>query len=120
MYRNISTLFTLYKNKKFYSKNEFITRLNLKITGCIIDGKKYGWISYFSLINDFKLLFGLDTFVEKNCNKYDISYEEIKKFSRTIHEIKNSNSNYLLYDLEVLRISKEKLINEFHQDMDFY
>lgn len=120
MYGNISKLFTKYKNKKFNSKNEFITRLNLKITGCVIDEKKYGWISYFSLINDFKLLFGLDVFVEKNCKKYNIEHSEIKKFTRAIHEIKNVDSNYLIYDLKVFKISKEELINDFYEDMDFY
>jgi retron-type reverse transcriptase len=120
MYGNISKLFTQYKNKKFNSKKEFITRLNLKITGCVIDGKKYGWISYFSLINDFKLLFGLDVFVEKNCKKYNIEHGKIKKFTRAIHEIKNVDSNYLIYDLKVFRISKEELINDFYEDMDFY
>ena len=58
MYTNISKLFTLYKNEKKYSKDYFITRLNLKITGCIIENKKYGWISFFW--NDPKLV---DTFL---------------------------------------------------------
>lgn len=120
MYGNISKLFTLYKNKKFHSKKEFITRLNLKITGCIIDGKKYGWISYFSLINDFKLLVKLDVFVEKNCKKYNIEHSEIKKFTRAIHEIKNAGSNFLIYDLKFFRISKEEIINDFYEDIDFY
>jgi RNA-directed DNA polymerase len=120
MYLNISKLFTLYKNKKYSSKKEFITRLNLKITGCIIDGKKYGWINLFSLINDFKLLFALDTFVEKNCKKYHINYEDMKKFSRAIYEIKNPNTNYLTYDLRSLGLSKTQLIFGFYDDVDFY
>lgn len=120
MYSNISRLFTLYKNKKYSSKEEFITRLNLKITGCIIDGKKYGWINFFSLINDLKLLFELDTFVEKNCKKYHINYEDMKKFSRAIYEIRNPNTNYLTYDLTSLGFSKTQLIFDFYNDIDFY
>lgn len=120
MYSNISKLFTLYKNKKYSSKEEFITRLNLKITGCIIDGKKYGWINFFSLINDFKLLFTLDTFVERNCKKYHINYEDMKKFSRAIYEIRNPNTNYLTYDLRSLRFSKTQLVYDFYDDVDFY
>ena len=120
MYSNISKVFTLYKNKKYSSKEEFITRLNLKITGCFIDGKKYGWINFFSLMNDYTLLFTLDKFVEKSCKKFNINYEDIKKFSRAIYEIKDSNTNYLTYDLNTLRISKIDLVYDFYDDVDFY
>lgn len=120
MYSNISKIFTLYKNKKYSSKEEFITRLNLKITGCVIDGKKYGWISFFSLINDYTLLFMLDKFVEKSCKNFNINYEEIKKFSRAIYEIKDPNTNYLTYDLSTLKTSKAKLVYDFYDDIDFY
>lgn len=120
MYANIIKLFTLYKNKKYFSKEEFITRLNLKITGCVIDGKKYGWISFFSLINDYTLLFMLDKFVEKSCKNFNINYEEIKKFSRAIYEIKDPNTNYLTYDLSTLKTSKTKLVYDFYDDIDFY
>lgn len=120
MYANISKIFTLYKNKKYFSKEEFITRLNLKITGCVIDGKKYGWISFFSLINDYTLLFMLDKFVEKSCKNFNINYEEIKKFSRAIYEIKDPNTNYLTYDLSTLKTSKTKLVYDFYDDIDFY
>lgn len=120
MYTNISKIFTLYKNKKYSSKKEFITRLNLKITGCVIDGKKYGWINFFSLINDHTLLFSLDKFVENNCKKLNINYDEIKRFSRAIYEIKDPNTNYLTYDLSSLRFLKNELIYDFYDDVDFY
>ena len=120
MYTNISKIFTLYKNKKYSSKEEFITRLNLKITGCVIDGKKYGWLNFFSLINDHTLLFSLDKFVENNCKKININYDEIRKFSRAIYEIKDPNTNYLTYDLSNLRITKNELIYDFYDDVDFY
>jgi retron-type reverse transcriptase len=55
MYTNISKIFTLYKNKKYSSKKEFITRLNLKITGCVINAKKYGWISSVNSIRKYSL-----------------------------------------------------------------
>jgi hypothetical protein len=120
MYTNISKIFTLYKNKKYSSKEEFITRLNLKITGCVIDGKKYGWLNFFSLINDHTLLFSLDKFVENNCKKLNINYDEFRKFSRAIYEIKDPNTNYLTYDLSNLRITKNELIYDFYYDIYFY
>lgn len=120
MYTNLSKLFTLYKNNKFNSKNYFITRLNLKITGCIIENKKYGWISFFSNINDHKLLFQLDQFVRENCEKHNIKYDNIKKFSRAIYEIRNTDSNYIIYDFKKYKISEKELIFDFYNDMDFY
>lgn len=107
MYTNISKLFTLYKNEKKYSKDYFITRLNLKITGCIIENKKYGWISFFSNINDHKLLFQLDRFVRENCEKHNIKYDNIKKFSRAIYEIRNTDSNYIIYDFKKIKFPKK-------------
>lgn len=120
MYTNLSKLFTLYKNNKFNSKNYFITRLNLKITGCIIESKKYGWINFFSNINDHRLLFQLDRFVRENCEKHNIKYDNIKKFSRAIYEIRNTNSNYIIYDFKKYKISEQELIFDFYNDMDFY
>jgi RNA-directed DNA polymerase len=120
MYTNISKLFTLYKNEKKYSKDYFITRLNLKITGCIIENKKYGWISFFSNINDHKLLFQLDRFVRENCEKHNIKYDNIKKFSRAIYEIRNTDSNYIIYDFKKNKISEKDLIIDFYDDIDFY
>ena len=120
MYTNISKLFTLYKNERIYSKDYFITRLNLKITGCIIENKKYGWISFFSNINDHKLLFQLDQFVRENCEKNNIEYDNIKKFSRAIYEIKNTNSNYIIYDFKKNKISEKDLIIDFYDDIEFY
>ena len=65
-------------------------------------------------------MFALDTFVEKNCKKYHINYEDMKKFSRAIYEIKNPNTNYLTYDLRSLRFSKTQLVYDFYDDVDFY
>lgn len=120
MYTNLNKLFTLYKNNKFNSKNYFIKRLNLKITGCIIESKKYGWINFFSNINDHRLLFQLDRFVRENCEKHNIKYDNIKKFSRAIYEIRNTNSNYMIYDFKKNKISEKDLIIDFYDDIEIY
>lgn len=63
--------------------------LNLRITGCQFNRTKYGWLFYFSQINDIKLLASLDHFVEKQLIRFGIDPNKIqaKKFVRTYYEI---------------------------------
>jgi len=95
MFENLNALFTQYKHEGFKNKKWFYTRLNFKITGCIIEGKRYGWIHYFSMINDHKLLFKLDRFVEHKCEELSLDYRKVKKYSRAIYEIKDKESSYI-------------------------
>jgi RNA-directed DNA polymerase len=52
--------------------NRFCFDLNEKITGSISDNKKYGWLFYYSSINDISTLFKLDNFIQELIirNKY--------------------------------------------------
>ena len=43
--------------------------INEQITGAISENKKYGWVFYFSMIDDIALLHRLDRIVEKLCKK---------------------------------------------------
>ena len=84
--------FTYYQ----YSKKKNIKMLewavNLKITGCIFNETKYGWIFYFSQIEDSKLLHELDNFVKKLLLRFlpqpmDIKF---KKIVKAFYEIKKN------------------------------
>ncbi len=66
-------------------------KLNLRITGCIWDGHKYGWMFFYSQINDESLLFHLDDLVKKLCIRYKMDGKiKIKRFVRVYNEIKNA------------------------------
>ncbi|MEX1014854.1 MAG: reverse transcriptase domain-containing protein [Candidatus Paceibacterota bacterium] len=86
-----------------HSNNQSFKRLewslNMRITGCIYKEKKYGWLFFFSQIDDLKLLYHLDWFVNKMLLRFEIEEEklQLKKFIRTYHEItKNlSSTNYI-------------------------
>ncbi len=60
---------------------------------------QFGWLYFFSNINDLKLLFKLDHFVKKLFVKFGVPYEadKVRKFSRSYYEIKKNNprSNYI-------------------------
>ena len=78
-----------------YKKTEFFAwELNLRITGCINNNNKYGWLFYFSQITDIKLLYHLDWLVKKLFERFNILdlYNEykIKRFVRTYNEIINN------------------------------
>jgi hypothetical protein len=73
-----------------YNANQakIITRLNLKITGCIFDGKRLGWMFYFSKTNDLKQLKRLDRFVLRTWHQLGMQrYGLPKRFIKAYHEI---------------------------------
>ena len=66
-------------------------KLNLKITGFIYGGNKYGWMFFYSQISDTSLLFRLDNLIEKLLKRYGIdSSIRRKRFVRTYHEIRQA------------------------------
>jgi len=99
LHNSIINIFTQYKHSNSKNIKLLYWKLNLKITGCKFEDKKYGWLYFFSQINDKKLLFQLDRFVLNIFKKFSIIFEEdkVKKFVRTYHEIlKNrANTNYI-------------------------
>ncbi len=69
-------------------------RLNLRITGCVFDKKKYGWMFFFSQIDDLRLLHHLDYEIKELLKRFEIDTEKIriKRFVRTFHEILKNRS----------------------------
>jgi len=114
-YKNINKLFVVYNHKKSKIKKKdkndrkkltrnLIHDLNEKIAGAKYKDKKYGWIYYFSEINDQTLLFKIDSHVKNMVSKHlddcDLEYLKnnnlkIKKISKAIFEIKKKDSKYV-------------------------
>lgn len=66
-----------------------IRRLNLKITGCFVNGKRYGSMFYFSMTDDKEQLRRLDRFVARLWRKVGFEkYGKPKTFIKTFHEIR--------------------------------
>lgn len=106
-------------------------KLNLRITGCIWNRNKYGWMFYYSQVTDEKLLFHLDNLVKKLCNRYKIKGGiKVKRFVRTYMEI-NKALHYTKYipninELDIKekitileRIYNKRLTNKSVEDVDF-
>ena len=113
----------------FVCRTLFIWRLNLRISGCILESKKYGWLFYYSQMSDLKILFQLDWLIQRFFKRFKIDQpDSIKSFVRTYHEItKNvSHSTYLinadLYSCEEKRkilsgIYSQKSVDTMDDDM---
>jgi hypothetical protein len=112
-------------------ENELYYNLNHKITGCVYHNKKYGWLSFFALIDDMTLLYKLDAFVKKSFNQYKMAYHEdkVKKFVKTYFELKNlEKSNYIpkypirkkSNSIKDGRKRLKILIEKLKKDMEFY
>lgn len=73
----------------------FMWRLNLRITGCLYDKVRRGWVFYFSQIDETALeqLHHLDKTVQVLARRFSVTLtaKEIKSFARTYHETNRSN-----------------------------
>lgn len=115
--KSIESIFSQYVNTVDEKKNlEFlIWNLNLKVTGGIKDNKKYGWVFFFSQIEDEQILFHLDNLMQKYVKRFNLEKElqgKIKKFIRTYKEIKNnlSDTRYIpKFDIFLLDDKKDFL-----------
>lgn len=113
LYNSIINIFTQYKHSKEKNINFLYWKLNLKITGCKFEGKKYGWLYFFSQINDTKLLFKIDIFVQEMFKKFKIEYDrkKVKKFIRTHFEIlKNRTNTKYIPNFSELTVEEKKEI----------
>jgi RNA-directed DNA polymerase len=88
MFANLSKVFTSYKYKK--NIRQFLFKLNIRITGCVVDGKRKGWLMFFSQTDDVSQLKYLDQFVESQCKKLNVDTDKavISRFVKAYHEIR--------------------------------
>lgn len=120
----IVALFSKYKNSHHKMKlNELVFYLNLKITGAIVESedgrnKKYGWLFFYSQINDITKLYHLDKFIEKLLIKHKINFtdvnKEIKSFVKAYYEItqRRLKSTYLYKPSSLTMEEKRKILHE--------
>lgn len=130
---SIENIFKKYSKDKNKESLEF--KLNTRITGIIIDNKKYGWLFYFSNIDNMELLYHLDKLVTKLKHRYNVTDIKTKSFVKAYHKIKKSNfkkSNYFL-NLNVVtepekrqilknisRMSEEEINTLSPSNLDYY
>ena len=137
--KSIERIFLEHRKNDYVNIKQFIWQLNLRITGAIIESKKvdllgipikkkYGWVFFFSQIEDKKLLFQLDTFVQKMINRFKVSDRikaagQIKKFVKTYHEVLYNRyateyiPNFSKYSLDRKKAILEEVFNKDTKEM---
>lgn len=98
MFGNILKVVTDFRYRKDYDR--LIFRLNLKITGCVVDGRKRGWMMFFSHTEDIPQLAHLDAFVRRQLLRVGFSADRltlVKRFVKSYHEIRYNliNTSYI-------------------------
>jgi RNA-directed DNA polymerase len=89
MFKNILKVVTDFRYRHDVRRTLF--RLNLKITGCIVDNRRRGWMMFFSRTEDMSQLAFLDRFVSEQLKRVGFPEEEmkfVKTFIKSYHQIK--------------------------------
>ena len=88
MFTNLMKLFSTMKYRS--SRGPLIWRMNLRISGCIFDGRRVGWLFFFAQTNNTQQLKQLDAFINTQAKK-SLEPEDqarLKKFTKGYHEIR--------------------------------
>ena len=113
--QSIEDLFRTIKSKNI---QYIVWKLNLKITGFILEEHKYGWLFFYSQITDINLLFHLDNIINKFINRYKLEGKiKIKKFVRAYHEMRLAlhETNYIP-NLDMLSLEKKReLLSDIYE-----
>ena len=111
----------LFRQISTSTNKEYIQwKINLKITGFVIEKQKYGWVFFFSQINDLSLLFHLDKLIVKFSKRFQIDKMSFKSFVRTYFDITKSLSNLKYvpnFDSYTLDEKRNVLINIYKKDL---
>ena len=110
--RNLETLFRTYKHSLNQNDEYIEWKINLKITGFILENNKYGWTFFYSQITDISCLVHLDWLISKFKKRYKVSNAvHFKKFVRAYHEItKALHKTKYIPNLDTMGINEKRKI----------
>jgi len=92
-------------------------RLNLRITGCLFDDVRRGWVFYFSQIDDEAIaqLHHLDKTLRVLARRFAFDPKDLKSFVRTFHESKRSNlSHRYIPNFDATSVAEQRDILEMY------
>lgn len=86
MFINLAKVLTCFRYKKDFYRHLF--RLNLKITGCVINNTRRGWLMFFSQTDNVSQLSKLDAWLRVEVLKKGVSAQDVKSFKKAFYEIR--------------------------------
>ena len=91
---SLCELITSYKNTE---DNKHLERLDRRISGVIWKNKRYGWLFYFSELNDLSILRRFDSIVANLKARAGVERRRVKKFTNTYWRIRRRKlGNYVV------------------------
>jgi RNA-directed DNA polymerase len=127
---SIVTVFSEYKHRLRNCKTEadkdsafarFRWALNLKLTGCIYKNQRFGWVFYYSQINDLRILRRIDNTVEKLLSRFEIKTPPFpKKLLKAFFESKRRDKlthRYIVNYDNLTSVKMAELLKEIGIDV---
>ena len=118
--RTIETIFRDYCHLEKKNEEYLQWKINLKVTGFVLDGHKYGWMFFYSQITDLSLLAHLDWLIIQLKRRFSIGEIAFKSFMRTYHEItKALHTTHYVPNFDRLTIEEKRHIvqNIYNQNV---
>ena len=104
---SIARIFTAYRHKLAAARNRAEKqralaycrwKLNLRITGCIFEGKRLGWVVYFSQITTTEQLRAVNNTIKKLLIRFSLSEKMVvKSLIKTFYELRRGDKNSHTY-----------------------
>lgn len=104
MFSNLAKVLTCFRYKREPERHLF--RLNLKITGCIINNSRRGWLMFFSQTDNVAQLAYLDSWLRSELRGLGVDENAVKTFKKAYYEIRFNLQestfipNFDKYDIE--------------------
>jgi retron-type reverse transcriptase len=93
--------------------NRIESELNEKITGAISENKKYGWLFYFSAMNDLSILYKMNLIIRSAVNRVlpsNISKRIVlKNYIKAYHEIRRNPKSQYIHNYDIYVTVREKM-----------
>ena len=116
---SLTSIFTAYKYAKNKNQDFLLWRLNLRITGCVFENKRKGWLFFFSEITDLDLMHRLDSYIKSLCKRFRVDIKP-KSFVRSYYQIKHKiyETTYIPnFDRFSPEQMKAVLVDYFHYEI---
>ncbi|WIA97184.1 RNA-directed DNA polymerase [Curtobacterium sp. MCBA15_004] len=93
-------------------RNRLQWHLDLVISGFVLEGRRVGWLAYFSQIRNLKLLRRLDELVAQKAVRFGVGDMRFKSFVRVYRVVssrRNDSSGYLP-DFDVMPVEEMRIV----------
>ncbi|MDF2183490.1 reverse transcriptase domain-containing protein [Grimontia hollisae] len=107
----------IYSHKYLKNPKSHITesRLNIRITGCIFEGRRRGWLFYYSQMEDLKVLYKINSTIKKMVAKSSLKIKPkslVKAYGECSRQVLKNHKYIVNFD-EYSTSEKRKYVSEY-------